>query len=304
MWFGRGLLHRYEESIATLSGQSKASCIRGQRIFLNSLTLRASFCKKKWQAVTWLFCLSVSTHFQDDKWTETVFLCSLSPNAHRNCRLLRKISRSNSTLQAAKLSLRAGGENVHGSRRLQTIIFSTVPCKVSRKKFLMQTERLPGFDLLRGLVILHLWQLSKPGITETGNRINNGDFPVSEQQEEEKSTFSKLRCRLYTVVYQAIKRWCPFSCLSSKLPCYLFCLLDDQLPDTPPVVYQTKCWQDYPPSRFASQSQSSIWFMHQPALGKEDHFDRCNVKMDKVKNFNFNLSVFLEALASLDFTRK
>ena len=156
-------------------------------------------------------------------------------------------------------------------------------------------ERLQDFDLLRGVVGRHhsvplttFKNLASPKL-----EIVKGDFPVSEQQEEEKSTFSKLRCRLYTVVYQAIKRWCPFSCLSSKLPCYLFCLLDDQLPDAPPVVYQTKCWQDYPPSRFASQSQSSIWFMHQPALGKEDHFDRCNVKMDKVINIcQFFLSAF------------
>ena len=226
---------------------------------------------------------------------------TVSPNAHRNCRLLRKIPRSNSALQAAKLSLQAGGENVQLSMDPEDCkqLFS----KVRWKKVFDANGKITRFrssERTRHSAPLTTFKnLASPKLA-----IVKGDFPVSEQQEEEKRTFSKLRCRLYSCLssHQALMPLQLF--IKSKLPFYLFCLLDDQLPDAPPVVYQTKCWQDYPPSRFASQSQSSIWFMHQPALGKEDHFDRCNVKMDKVININFNLSVFLEALASLDFTHK
>ena len=113
-----------------------------------------------------------STQFQDDKRTKTVFLCSLSPNAHRNCRLLRKIPRSNSALQVAKLSLQAGGENVQLSMDPEDCkqLFS----KVHWKKVFDANGKITrfwSFERSGGKASFCTFDnFQKPGITETGNR--------------------------------------------------------------------------------------------------------------------------------------
>ena len=144
--------------------------------------------------------------------------------------------------------------------------------KCVEKKFLMQMERLQDFDLLRGVVGRHhsaplttFKNLASPKLA-----IVKGDFPVSEQQEEEKRTFSKLRCRLCSCLssHQALMplqlfikqiallsllfvgrstTWCPSSCLSNqvltRLSTFTVCIAIAALN----LIYASACsWQRRP----------------------------------------------------------
>ena len=144
--------------------------------------------------------------------------------------------------------------------------------KCVEKKFLMQMERLQDFDLLIGVVGRHhsaplttFKNLASPKL-----EIVKGDFPVSEQQEEEKRTFSKLRCRLYSCLssHQALMplqlfieqiallsllfvgrstTWCPSSCLSNqvltRLSTFTVCIAIAVLN----LIYASACsWQRRP----------------------------------------------------------
>ena len=202
--------------------------------------------------------MSVSPQFQDDKRTETVFLCTLSPNAHRNCRptvttvstmptiLLCLLCQLCPQMHIATAGCFEKSQDQIQRCRQQSWAFKQVErmsncpwiqkiannysVKCVEKKvfdangkittswwsncFYNYIIRLQDFDLLIGVVGRHhsaplttFKNLASPKL-----EIVKGDFPVSEQQEEEKSTFSKLRCRLY-------------SCLSSHqalMPLQLF----------------------------------------------------------------------------------